>query len=86
MAKSKSYISNKKKILILIGISTLIANSLIIYLTFLVAFFNGHTTKITINSYNEMYIEFFFIPITLTIGLWSVWFLLKSLTKSIAKS
>ncbi len=85
MTVIKNYISNKKKILILIGISTLIANSLILYFTFLVAFFNGHSTRITINNYNEMYVEFFFIPITITIGLWSLWFLLKSFTENINK-
>ena len=71
-----------KKLLVIVGISTLIANSIVLYITWIVAFLNDSSTVITINNHNEMYIEFFFIPITIGIGIWSIWFLLRTYTKT----
>jgi hypothetical protein len=69
---------NKIKILLYgIGFGTLAANSIVLYITWLVAFFRGGTVVISINSYNEMWVEFFFIPITLIIAFWVLFKVIK---------
>ena len=55
----------KRYLLAIIGISLLISNSIVLYLTFLAAFFNEGTIRITINDYGEAIPEFILLPITL---------------------
>ena len=56
----------------LIGITCLFANSITLYYTFLKAFFNGHQTLVTINTFNEASFEFLFLPVTLMLGLFGL--------------
>jgi len=67
---------NFKNLLITIGIGTLVGNNIMIYITWLTAWFNGMKTTVLINSYNEATFEFFFIPISVGIGICSVIYLL----------
>jgi hypothetical protein len=61
-----------KKILVSIGLGSLIGNSIVMYVTFLMAYFNDYQVMIAVNKYNEAHVEFFFIPIIFIIGLWTV--------------
>ena len=63
----------------MIGIGSLICNNIILYFTFLKAYFNGHKIVITIDSYGEANFEFFFMPIFFIIGCWTSWISFKSL-------
>ena len=62
-----------KLIFLSIGIGTLIGNSIVLYWTWIGAFLRGGKITIAINVYNEMWFEFFFIPITMMIGLWTLY-------------
>ena len=65
-----------KSSIIICGMATLIGNSIVLYITWLHAFINGEKTLITINSYGEQSFEFFLLPITIFIGLWSAYCLM----------
>jgi len=67
-----------KSFLILSGLSVLIWNSIVLYYTFLVAFFNpSKTTTISINSFSEAWFEFFLIPFSLLLGVIALVLLFK---------
>lgn len=66
-----------------IGIGSLIGNSIVLYFTFLSAFFNNYKILVTINEYSEAHFEFFFIPITFIIGVWTVHNLMKQKVKNV---
>ena len=55
------------------GIGVLIGNSIILYTTWLMAFFQGNRVTVLINNYGEMPTEFVFFPISLVIAFWSVY-------------
>ncbi len=70
-----------------IGFACLISNSIILYVTFLWAYlFNDFKLSIDINSIGEAHIEFFLIPITIIIGLYSIRGLIKYLPKKSSAS
>ncbi len=60
---------NKNKLWSIMGYSLMMGNSIAIYVTFLYACLNNGIVTISINSFNEGVIEFFFIPTTIAIGL-----------------
>jgi len=61
-----------KKFLISWGIATLIGNSILIYYTFINAFFHNYRTVVLVNVFNEAWFEFFFIPISIIVGVWTL--------------
>jgi len=64
----------------------LIANSIVLYITFLFAYFsNNYVFSININSYGEAYLEFIVLPISLVVGLYSVVNLFKQIKPESAK-
>ena len=64
---------NKKLLFGSIGIGTCITNSIVLYATFLYAFFRGnYYVLVSINTYNEALIELFTIPITIGLGIYAL--------------
>ena len=64
----------------------MIANSIVLYITFLFAYFsNNYVFSININSYGEAYLEFIVLPISLVVGLYSVVNLFKQIKPESAK-
>ena len=67
-------------LLVGIGISSLVANSVILYITFLFAYFsNNYVFSININNYGEAYIELIIIPVSLLLGIYAVVNLFKQI-------
>ena len=53
-----------------IGLTCLIVNSIILYITFLYAYFlNDNIFSAKINDFGEAHIEFFLLPLTIIIGI-----------------
>lgn len=78
----KTYqLSNKKLLLITIGIGALIGQSITMYITWLHAWFNGMHTRVCINNYGEANFEFIFVPVVTIIGIYSCYVLLGSYIK-----
>ena len=61
-------IVNPKKMLSLIGITTLLANSIVLYITFLSAYFNNGKITVYINNIGESNFELILIPVTIILG------------------
>lgn len=62
-----------KLILIVVGISGLIGNTVSLYITWMKAFFSGGKVVVAINNWNEMWLEFFMLPILMVIGFWAIY-------------
>jgi uncharacterized membrane protein len=58
-----------KKIIIFAGLLFLLGNNIVLYLTFLAAFFNDGKQLIVVNQYNEHWVEFFALPIITILGI-----------------
>jgi hypothetical protein len=58
-----------KLLLIIFSFAYLISNSVVLYITWLAAFFKGGAVTISINSYNEMWVEFVVLPVGLCISI-----------------
>ena len=68
-----------KKLLIAMGIAGFISQNILLYFTFLTAYFNSeYRVTILINKYNEAHVEFVLIPIFFVLGVWAVHQLLKT--------
>lgn len=61
-----------KKILSLIGIIVLLANSVTLYITFLFAYFNNGKIMVHINNYGEANLELILIPVTIILGIYAL--------------
>jgi len=68
-----------KQFIILVGLGILLSNTIVMYLTFLGAFFNGNEILVTINNYGEMWIEFFFLPLSIALGVYVIYYFYKTL-------
>jgi len=66
-----------------IGVASLISHSIVLFITFLLAYFQGYKIIIDINKYGEAHLELIVIPVTLAIGIYSVYILFKSVFKKI---
>lgn len=64
-----------KRFLILLGISNLLANSILIYITFIQAYLHDYKTVVYINDIGEAHIEFIMIPVLLVISIFAVAYL-----------
>ena len=71
-----------KNLLTIIGLVCLISNSFVLYIVFLWAYFvNDYTFVATINNFGEAHFEFILIPITILLGLYSIFHLTKNISK-----
>ena len=77
---------NIKKLLLAIGIGSLFTYPFIIYYTWLIVYFQGNKATILINEYGESTFEFFFIPITIILSVWTLYQLMFKITIKIKKS
>lgn len=57
-----------KKMFIILGLATLIGNSIVLYIVFLSAYFNGYTTRVFVNNYGEANMEFILFPVAIIAG------------------
>lgn len=76
MYKLKSKVS-KRFLFAVFGIAGLISGTVVLYLTFLVAFMNGGVVTITINSVGEAWPEFFLLPVMLISGVYGFFYLFR---------
>jgi len=67
-----------RKWIIRIGLATLIGNSILVYITWLKAFFGGGTVLVDINHFGEAGVEFFFFPITIFFAILTILFVFKN--------
>jgi len=75
-----------KKALVIIGLATLVGNSLVLYVTFLMAYFNDYHTIVFVNNYGEANFEFIFIPLCIAISFWTLYELMfKGTFKKVKK-
>lgn len=73
-------INRKQALIIGVGIGSLLANSIVLYITFLFAYFsNDYVFSININKYGEAYLEFIIIPTFLVFGIYAVVTLFKQI-------
>jgi len=82
--QKKKPMSQKKILLCGIGLTCLIVNSLVLYVTFLWAYLsNDYVFSASINSFGEAHIEFILLPLTIGLGLYATVSLFKYLPKKI---
>jgi len=80
--------SQLKILLCGIGLTCLISNSIVLYVSFLWAYFsNDFVFSFRINDFGEAHIEFILLPLTIVLGFYSFIVLFKNITrKTSAKS
>jgi len=66
-----------KDVLALLGIAWLFGHSVGVYVTFLLAFFNGYRIVVTVNNSGEALFEFFMLPCTCILGWFGLLYFLK---------
>ena len=70
--RSKKQMSQIKVLLCGIGLTCLISNSIVLYASFLWAYFsNDFVFSVKINDFGEAHIEFILLPLTITLGLYA---------------
>jgi len=62
-----------KRLLVSIGFAFLISNSIILFITFLLAYFNNFEILININNYGEANFELALIPATIILGIYAIY-------------
>ena len=70
-------------ILIGIGVASLISHSIVLFITFILAYFQGYKIIIDINKFGEAHLELIIIPISIALGIYSFYILFKSVPKKI---
>jgi hypothetical protein len=73
--------SHSISLIVILGITLNLASSIVLYITFLLAYTNNHTAIITINSYNEANVELFLISIVIIIGIVGLGLSIKNMEK-----
>ena len=68
-------------LIVIFGITLNLVSSIVLYITFLLAYTNNSTTIININSYNEAYFELVLIPIFIILGIIGLGFSIKNMDK-----
>jgi hypothetical protein len=62
-----------KLVLYSIGLACLLANSIVLYLTFLYAYFgNNYQFSADINMFGEAHLEFVLLPLSLGLGIYAI--------------
>ena len=76
--------SQPKVLLCGIGITCLIANSIVLYISFLWAYFsNDYVFSARINDLGEAHFEFVLLPVTIILGLYAVVNLFRHMPKQL---
>jgi hypothetical protein len=74
--------SKSKLLLCGIGITCLIANSVVLYISFLWAYFsNDYVFSARINDFGEAHLEFILLPLTIILGVYAVLILFRQIPK-----
>jgi len=80
--KQNNQPSKTKTLLCGIGLTCLLANSLVLYISFLWAYFsNDYVFSARINDFGEAHFEFILLPITIILGLYAIINLFKLMPK-----
>jgi len=70
---------NKRVFLMMLGISWLMTSSILLYTTFLMAYFNpDYQVRVLVNNFGEAHLEFILFPICLVAGFWTIYQMIKS--------
>jgi len=65
-----------------IGLGCLVSNSIVLYITFLWAyFFNGYVFATQINAFGEAHVEFILLPISIILGFYASFSLFNQMLK-----
>jgi len=75
-----------KNIIAIFGLGLSLAMTIVLYLTFLSAWFNGNEILVTINSFGEAKIEIILFPIFIALGFYGLYSAFKSLLINRRKS
>jgi len=62
-----------KYMLVLFGISCLLTSNIILYITFLNAYFHGYKTTVMINVFGEAHLEFVLLHLFLIFGFYALY-------------
>jgi len=65
--------NNIRKVFVVFGVSYLLSCGILLYVTFLNAFFHNYRTVVLVNVFNEAWFEFFLFPIGLFCGFYFLW-------------
>ena len=68
-------------LIVIFGITLNLASSIVLYITFLLAYTNNHTAIININNYNEANVELILISIVIIIGIIGLGLSIKNIEK-----
>ena len=66
-----------KNLLLIFGISSVVGHSFLVYTTFIMAWFSDMDVVVDINHFGEAYFEFFFFPVSVIVGVWTCYTLMK---------
>ena len=81
MCVNESRKSLSISLIVIFGITLNLVSSIVLYITFLLAYTNNRTTIININSYNEANFELVLIPIFIILGIMGLGFSIKNMDK-----
>ena len=82
--RQKQPMSQSKILLCGIGLTCLIANSIVLYVSFLWAYFsNNYVFSARINDFGEAHFEFVLLPLTIILGLYATVILFRYLPKQV---
>ena len=70
-------VKNKKEFVNIIAIAAMFSTTIVFFISFLYAYFNGYYINITINDYREANPEIILLTIIVILGLYSLIFNLK---------
>jgi uncharacterized membrane protein len=68
-----------EKVVIILGITLLLAGFLTFYLTFVTAYFNGMAVQVTINDFGEAHPEMAIASFSLLLGLYAIGTIIRKL-------
>jgi len=79
MYMNESQKSLSISLIVIFGITLNLVSSIVLYITFLLAYTNNRTAIININNYNEANLELVLIPIFIILGIIGLGFSIKNM-------
>jgi hypothetical protein len=69
----------RRYLLMFSGLASMLGCTITMLMTIIYAFFKGGTATITINNYNEMWIEVFLVPVILVLSSYTIYHFYKNI-------
>jgi len=79
--RKRNILIDMRRFMMLAGFMFSVGYSILLYITFLFAFFNGGSILVLVNSFGEMWFEFFLIPVVLFFSVLGLYFFLCDMFK-----